>query len=75
MVFTIEPGLYEPAIGGFRHSDTVAVAEDGMDVLTDYRSDIESLTIRSDATASHLVFLFHRRGIRLSPVGRPPPRG
>ena len=35
MVFTIEPGLYELAIGGFRHSDTVAVAEDGMDLLTD----------------------------------------
>jgi Xaa-Pro aminopeptidase len=45
MVFTIEPGLYDPAVGGFRHSDTVVVTEDGMDVLTDYPSDIESLTI------------------------------
>jgi Xaa-Pro dipeptidase len=45
MVFTIEPGLYDPSIGGFRHSDTVAVTEDGMDVLTDYPSDIESLTL------------------------------
>src|SRR5262245_9135382 len=45
MVFTIEPGLYDPAIGGFRHSDTVAVTEDGMEILTDYPSDIESLTI------------------------------
>jgi Xaa-Pro aminopeptidase len=45
MVFTIEPGLYDPAIGGFRHSDTVAVTEDGVDILTDYPSDIESLTI------------------------------
>jgi Xaa-Pro dipeptidase len=45
MVFTIEPGLYDAAIGGFRHSDTVVVTEDGMDVLTDYPSDIESLTI------------------------------
>ena len=45
MVFTIEPGLYDPAIGGFRHSDTVAVTEDGVDVLTDYPSDIESLTL------------------------------
>ena len=45
MVFTIEPGLYDPAIGGFRHSDTVVVTEDGMDVLTDYPSDIESLTL------------------------------
>jgi Xaa-Pro dipeptidase len=45
MVFTIEPGVYDSAIGGFRHSDTVAVTPDGIDVLTDYPSDIESLTI------------------------------
>ena len=45
MVFTIEPGLYESGLGGFRHSDTVAVTEDGVDILTDYPSDIESLTL------------------------------
>jgi Xaa-Pro dipeptidase len=45
MVFTIEPGLYDGAIGGFRHSDTVVVTRDGIDILTDYPRDIESLTI------------------------------
>jgi Xaa-Pro dipeptidase len=45
MVFTIEPGLYAADIGGFRHSDTVAVTPDGIDILTDYPSDIESLTL------------------------------
>jgi Xaa-Pro aminopeptidase len=45
MVFTIEPGLYDADIGGFRHSDTVAVTSDGIDMLTDYPSDIDSLTI------------------------------
>jgi len=45
MVFTIEPGVYASDLGGFRHSDTVAVTEDGIDVLTDYPSDLESLTI------------------------------
>jgi Xaa-Pro dipeptidase len=45
MVFTIEPGLYSSEIGGFRHSDTVAVTPDGIDILTSYPSDIESLTI------------------------------
>src|SRR5829696_6662589 len=45
MVFTIEPGLYADGLGGFRHSDTVVVTEDGIDVLTDYPKDIESLTI------------------------------
>ena len=45
MVFTIEPGLYDPEIGGFRHSDTVVVTEHGMSVLTSYPSDIDSLTL------------------------------
>ena len=45
MVFTIEPGLYSEEVGGFRHSDTVAVTPDGIDILTSYPRDIESLTI------------------------------
>jgi len=45
MVFTIEPGVYSPTVGGFRHSDTVVVTPDGIDMLTDYPKDIESLTI------------------------------
>ena len=45
MVFTVEPGLYDGSIGGFRHSDTVAVIEDGVEILTSYPSDIESLTL------------------------------
>jgi Xaa-Pro aminopeptidase len=45
MVFTIEPGLYSSGVGGFRHSDTVVVTPDGIDVLTSYPKDIESLTI------------------------------
>ncbi len=45
MVFTIEPGVYSGEIGGFRHSDTVVVRPDGIEILTDYPSDIESLTI------------------------------
>jgi Xaa-Pro dipeptidase len=45
MVFTIEPGLYDDEVGGFRHSDTIAVTEDGYELLTEYPSDLESLTI------------------------------
>ncbi len=45
MVFTIEPGVYAEGLGGFRHSDTVVVTEDGIEILTDYPSDLESLTI------------------------------
>ena len=47
MVFTVEPGLYDAALGGFRHSDTIAVTEDGVDWLTDYPRDLESLTLRA----------------------------
>lgn len=45
MVFTVEPGLYDPSLGGFRHSDTIAVTADGVDWLTDYPRDLESLTL------------------------------
>jgi Xaa-Pro aminopeptidase len=45
MVFTIEPGVYAPEVGGFRHSDTVHVTEDGIEILTDYPSDLDALTI------------------------------
>jgi Xaa-Pro aminopeptidase len=45
MVFTIEPGLYDAEVGGLRHSDTVAVTEDGIEILTDYPRDLDSLTL------------------------------
>lgn len=45
MVFTVEPGLYVPELGGFRHSDTVVVTEDGIEMLTYYPRDLESLTL------------------------------
>jgi Xaa-Pro aminopeptidase len=45
MVFTVEPGLYSPELGGFRHSDTVLVTEDGIEILTYYPRDLASLII------------------------------
>lgn len=45
MVFTVEPGLYSPDLGGFRHSDTVLVTEVGIEILTYYPRDLESLVI------------------------------
>jgi Xaa-Pro aminopeptidase len=45
MVFTVEPGLYVAGLGGFRHSDTVHVVEDGIELLTYYPRDLESLTL------------------------------
>jgi Xaa-Pro aminopeptidase len=45
MVFTVEPGLYSPELGGFRHSDTAVVTEDGIELVTYYPRDLESLTL------------------------------
>jgi Xaa-Pro dipeptidase len=45
MVFTVEPGLYADDLGGFRFSDTIAVTGDGVEWLTDYPRDLESLTL------------------------------
>ena len=45
MVFTVEPGLYASGLGGFRHSDTVVVTDDGIEFLTYYPRDLESLVI------------------------------
>ena len=45
MVVSCEPGIYEPGFGGFRHSDTVLITEEGAERLTYYPRDIKSLTI------------------------------
>ncbi len=43
VVFTIEPGLYVPGLGGFRHSDTFVVTKDGLKQLTRFPEDLEDL--------------------------------
>lgn len=45
MVLSIEPGLYVPGLGGFRHSDTVVITASGMETLTSYPRNIDELTI------------------------------
>ncbi|MBK8135215.1 MAG: aminopeptidase P family protein [Chloroflexi bacterium] len=47
MVFTVEPGLYKAGLGGCRHSDTVVVTADGVEMITYYPRDLESLTLPS----------------------------
>lgn len=44
-VFSIEPGVYVPGLGGFRHSDTVLITDQGAEILTRYPRDLESLTV------------------------------
>ncbi len=45
MIFTVEPGIYVNGFAGFRHSDTVVVTDTGIEMLTFYPRDLESLTI------------------------------
>jgi Xaa-Pro dipeptidase len=45
MVFTVEPGVYVKELGGFRHSDTVVITEDGLRVMTSYPRELKDLII------------------------------
>ena len=44
MVVSVEPGIYLPGIGGFRHSDTVLITENGSVSLTHAPETIDELT-------------------------------
>lgn len=45
MTYSVEPGIYIPGVGGFRHSDTAIVTKTGADWITTYPRDVESLII------------------------------
>ena len=45
MVLSVEPGLYVPGLGGFRHSDTIVITPGGMELLTEYPRDLQSLIL------------------------------
>jgi Xaa-Pro aminopeptidase len=45
MIFSCEPGIYEKGLGGFRHSDTFVITEDGIEVTTKYPRNISELII------------------------------
>ncbi len=45
MCFTIEPGVYLASVGGFRHSGTVLIGDDGPVTLTRGPLELEELTL------------------------------
>ena len=44
MVFTVEPGIYIPGVGGFRHSDTIIVTKTGFENVTAFPRTLDELT-------------------------------
>ena len=47
MVFTVEPGIYDRSVGGFRHSDTIIITQDAVDRITTYPRDVNALTLEA----------------------------
>ncbi|MCC6703982.1 MAG: aminopeptidase P family protein [Thermomicrobiales bacterium] len=45
MVLSVEPGIYAPGVGGFRHSDTIVVRSWGAERLTFYPRDLDSMVV------------------------------
>jgi Xaa-Pro aminopeptidase len=46
MVLSCEPGFYEIGFGGFRHSDTILITEEGKEQMTYYPRELENLIIK-----------------------------
>lgn len=46
MVLSVEPGIYLNDYGGFRHSDTVVVKNDGLEIITKFPRDLEGCKIK-----------------------------
>jgi Xaa-Pro dipeptidase len=63
MLISIEPGLYIPGLGGFRHSDTVLVSKDGYEPLTHFSSDLESMTLSGGRTLARLKGALVRKAV------------
>jgi Xaa-Pro dipeptidase len=61
MLISVEPGIYLPGTGGVRHSDTVLITDDGYESLTQYPTDLDSLTIRGAKPRARLVGALTRR--------------
>lgn len=45
MAFSIEPGIYIPELGGYRHSDTVILTSSGSIKITNYKRELEDLIL------------------------------
>lgn len=65
MVVSVEPGLYVPEIGGFRHSDTVLVTKDGYERLTTHPTALADVMLRGAKPGKKLKGALIRRMSRI----------
>jgi Xaa-Pro dipeptidase len=61
MLISVEPGIYLPGVGGVRHSDTVLITEGGYECLTQFPTDLESLTVGGAKLRQRLMGALTRR--------------
>jgi Xaa-Pro aminopeptidase len=66
MFISIEPGVYVPDLGAFRHSDTFLVTKDGCENLTPYPTEIDILTISGQNIFTQLRGYFIRRAVGIA---------
>jgi len=63
MLVSIEPGIYVPGVGGFRHSDTVLITEDGYESLTHSPVTLDELVILDRRQLARLKGAIVRRAV------------
>ena len=66
MLVSIEPGLYAPGAGGYRHSDTVLVTADGHRCLTRSPSGLQDMVLRKPTLRHRVTGWTVRRAIGLA---------
>jgi Xaa-Pro aminopeptidase len=64
MLISIEPGIYIPGLGAFRHSDTVLVTAGGYEILTHSPNEIDALTLTSWRPFTRLYGAIVRKTVR-----------
>ena len=65
MIVSVEPGLYVPEVGGFRHSDTVLITKDGYERLTRHPTALEDVMIKGSKPLKKLKGALIRRMARV----------
>ncbi|WP_332826051.1 M24 family metallopeptidase [Ramlibacter sp.] len=66
MLVSIEPGLYAPGAGGYRHSDTVLVTGDGYRCLTQSPARLPDLVLRRTTLRHRVTGWAVRRAVGLA---------